>query len=82
MNGLRRRIAATPLGFRLESSQSQVIRSIACRRRIDGRDILIIAQACRSNRIVVTWYAQDLLPEETRREAFALADLLARGTWE
>ncbi len=67
------------LGSRLESSQ--VIRSIATTLPVDGKDVLVLGQACRSDRIVVTWYPQEPAGE-TDNPLFALAHLLSSGTWE
>lgn len=69
------------LGFRLESSQ--VMRSIATRLQLEGSgEALIIGQACRSDQIVVTWYAKRLGSDQTATVSFAIADLLSNGTWD
>lgn len=67
------------LGSRLEASQ--VIRSVATSLPVDGKDVLVLGQACRSDRIVVTWYPQEPAGE-TDNPLFALAHLLSSGTWE
>lgn len=67
------------LGFRLESSQ--VIRSIATYVRVDSTPALCICQACRSDRIVLTWYTTESSNGGTQSADIDIAYLLSRGTW-